>query len=216
MIIFNGNNYDGNLSVQDDGFFWKGSKIFYNDVTSLDFSWGQRKTIMNGSELGTVEKVELQVCSKYHPDIYLKNKEVEFALFFYWRRLKDTAKKIREFYALLETETLKARFEWYMRQLEENGYFVYNTSFLHGSKEYSKAEFKLPNKLVFGINSFDLSEYRISKSIYQIVLRPKNENSSGLKGKNTIDGTTSIPTIFCRRDYSVLSYILEKKFNLSF
>ena len=206
MILFNGNNYEGNLSVQDDGFLWKGNKISYNDVTSLDFSWGQRKTIMNGSEISTVEEVELQICSKYHSDINIKNKEVEFVLFFYWRKLKDTGKKIREFYTLLETKTLKARFEWYIKQLEDNGYFTYQTPFLHGSKEYSRAEFKLPNKLIFGIHSCDLSDYRMSKSSNQFMLHPKNK----------IVGTTAPPTIFCRRDHSVLSYILDKKFNVPF
>jgi len=219
MILFNGNNYEGNLSSEHDGFLWKGNKIFYRDVTSIDYSWTRTQNKINGSDAGLIEEVELQICSKHHPDIDIKNKEVEFFYLFSWRKLKDTGKKLREFHSHLEAETLVHRINWYLNQLDQNGCFVYKTSFMHGATAHGTVTFKLPNLLVFGGVTCDLTNYVLSKSNNMFVLRPSNPALYPVKEKTLFGGETTNqlcnPTIYCKRDMQVVLYVLDKKFSIS-
>jgi hypothetical protein len=144
MGLLSSNNYEGNLKIVFDGFFWKNSKILYADVNSMNFIWKETSNSTNGIRTGTTENITLDITTNSET---IKIHSRDHAMFY--GKVGKKSESLRNMYDHIRQETAEFRLAFYMRQIKKSGYFLYNgfmffppDKVVHDGKEYLRADYQ--------------------------------------------------------------------------
>jgi hypothetical protein len=193
MGLLSSNNYEGNLKIVFDGFFWKNSKILYSDVNSIDFIWKETTQSTNGIRTGTTENITLDIVTS-NETINIQSRD--HAIFY--GKVGKKSESLRNMYDHIRRETLESRLEFYKMQIKKSGYFLYN-GFM----------FFPPDKVVYNGKEYLRSDYKFMKDQSTISLEPKVREK-----RSWWQGSAHYPSFSTTKDRDIFFYLLETEFNM--
>ena len=197
-MLFETDRYNA-FQITADGFNYKGSSYLFDEISHLFFSHVLTTQRLNFVKVGQPESAYLHIILSSRKKLKLSFDEFSFWMGFNFNKKKDI-KNLVHLYAFLAKKTFANRLEHYLRQISENGYFVYDN-----------CRFYPNNKIVFRKKEFPVKSSSFMKRCGYVGMRPK----SGIVDKIIWEmSIINLPQFNTETDPDIIFHLLEKYLGL--
>lgn len=182
-----------------DGFSFKGQQFRDDDIAHIVFELVRTTVKTNFVSTGEIDTAELvlHLTNGKKIDIYSKSGFAPLVLYF--KDKPEERMEITQVYQKIASRTFKRRLQYYLSQIEANGYFVYD-----------KCRFYPKEKIVIGNNEHIIKDISWSKNPTYIYLNKKNP---GLLDKVS-KGWNGGPHFCTDLDKDVIFFLLDHMFGV--
>jgi hypothetical protein len=189
-------------------FTYKGNSYSFDEIAHLFLSYKKTTHLYAGvRKTGETDSVDLQLVLTSGVKIKLSvDEEVQFLIIYTrYTKKKEDINNILSLFEILCRRTFSNRAKYYIRQLNDSGYFVYDGCYFYP-----------PNKIVCRSKEFFLANSRFLKGSGYIEMRPKEDGiadkvSRGLARELSIG---KVPRFNTQTDPDVIFFLLDKYFYL--
>jgi hypothetical protein len=188
--------------VTERGLSYKWSSYRFEEISHLVFTHSSTTINVNFVKRGDLDRVQLSIILTNGEKIEISFNEANT-----WADVSFAKKKTIEINSLVDLyvsvakTTFVNRLQYYLRQLDERGYFL-----------YEDCRFYPGDRIVFRNKDFHLRSTKFLKGYGRIEMYPKEET---ILGKINRTWVITLPPLFKTEiDPDVISYLLEKYFGL--
>jgi hypothetical protein len=190
------------FELEEHGFKYKGNSYSFDEIAHLFFSWTKTTHLLYGiKKAGQTESTYLHIILPSGVKIKLSFDELGYMWPYVAPDKKTDINNIVELFQVLSRLTFQKRANYYINQITERGYFIYDRCYFYPHK-----------KIVFRSKEFFLENSRFLKGGGYVEMRPK---SDGIAYKISRGLTmTKLPQFNTQTDPDVIFVLLDKYFSL--